>query len=101
MSFSVEISAPAEADMREAIHWHHQVRAGLGADLLLCFEEAIARIEREPLAYPVMFSNVRRVLTRRFPYGIFFAIEGKRIMVLAVFHCKRDPVHWRKRMQSH
>jgi plasmid stabilization system protein ParE len=34
---------------------------------------------------------------RRFPYGILFLEEDKRVIVLAVFHAKRDPRSWHER----
>jgi plasmid stabilization system protein ParE len=37
------------------------------------------------------------VLTRRFPYGLFYVVEAERIVVLAVFHGRRDPKAVRRR----
>ena len=88
----------AEAEVEEAYHWYEQRREGLGADFLLCIEEALEKISRDPEAYPVVHKDVRRTLIRRFPYGIFYIVEEQNIAVLAVFHGRRDPKQWQSRV---
>jgi len=41
--------------------------------------------------------DVRCVRVRRFPYSVFFRAESRRIVVLAVFHARRDPSVWQQR----
>ena len=53
--------------------------------------------EENPRQFPIIFKNVRRALLRRFPYSLFFVVEGDDLTVLACFHASRDPSHWQKR----
>ncbi|MGI8991542.1 MAG: hypothetical protein ACR2I2_18420 [Bryobacteraceae bacterium] len=39
----------------------------------------------------------RRALLRRFPYTLFFTIEGNTLLVIACFHASRDPRQWQQR----
>jgi toxin ParE1/3/4 len=82
----------AEADLAEAYGWYEQQVRGLGAQFLLCVDAAMAAIERNPQLYPVVHKGVvRRALTRRFPYGVYY-VEGMRaVSVIGVVHAKRDP----------
>ena len=61
-------------------------------------DAVMASIERNPQLYPVVHKGViRRALTRRFPYGVFF-VEGERsVSVIAVAHVKRNPRFWKDR----
>jgi plasmid stabilization system protein ParE len=59
--------------------------------------EMAEAIERTPFQFPLVYKNVRRALTRRFPYQIFFVAEEERVVVLAVFHARRDPKIWQGR----
>ncbi len=34
---------------------------------------------------------------RRFPYGVFYVIENNTLVVLAIFHCAREPIIWKSR----
>ena len=96
MKKEVIIRPEAEAEIKEAYHWYEERHKGLGLDFLLCIEEAIEKISRDPETYPLVHKNVRRILIHRFPYSIFF-IEDVKIVVIAVFHAKRNPKKWRFR----
>jgi len=39
----------------------------------------------------------RRAPLRRFPYAVFFALEGNLVIVTAVLHVRRDPAEWQRR----
>jgi len=34
---------------------------------------------------------------RRFPFGVFYVLEGEAVVVLAVFHASRNPKGWQSR----
>ena len=44
-------------------------------------------------------SGIRRALTKRFPYAIYFSIEGTVIVVLAVLHAARNPAEWQRQVE--
>lgn len=92
------IGPDAERDVAEAYRWYEEQRGGLGADFVLCVEEGLAKIKRTPATYPLVYKNVHRLLIRRFPYGIFYVVEPALIVVLAVFHERRDPAGWQTRL---
>jgi plasmid stabilization system protein ParE len=35
---------------------------------------------------------------RRFPYSVYYVVEPSQIVVLAIFHGRRDPKQWRSRV---
>ena len=98
MTLELIIRPEAEAEMGEAFDWYEERVPGLGSDFLLNVDAAFNAILRNPEQYPVVYKNLRRALIRRFPYQVFYLLEDKRIVVLAVFHAKRSPTHWRKRI---
>jgi toxin ParE1/3/4 len=91
------IRAEAEADLTEAHGWYEERRQGLGADFLLCFEEALQKVRRDPELYPRVHKIVRRAPIRRFPYGLFYVLEEGVVAVVGVFHARRDPKCWESR----
>jgi toxin ParE1/3/4 len=56
--------------------------------------EAIASIADRPGSFVEVTNGVRRALTRRFPYAIFFAEEGRVIVILAIKQQAQDPASW-------
>ncbi|MFQ5632611.1 MAG: hypothetical protein ACE5I1_27905 [bacterium] len=48
--------------------------------------------------YLKVYKHVRRALLRRFPFGIFYFLDKSSIIVIAVYHGKRDPKSWQSRL---
>jgi plasmid stabilization system protein ParE len=48
--------------------------------------EAFRRLEANPERFPLYYRDFRRVLTRRFPYKIFFRISGQNLIVFRILH---------------
>ena len=49
-------------------------------------------------AYAPTYKNTRRALVRKFPFGIHYIIKNENIVILAIFHARRDPGEWKKRI---
>lgn len=91
MSFDIIVRPEAENDMKEAFLWYEEQNPGLGYEFLLCVEAVFDTLMRHPELYRKVYQNIRRALTRRFPYGVFYIVEDTKVIILAVFHAKRDP----------
>jgi plasmid stabilization system protein ParE len=91
------IRPEAEVDIKDAYDWYEAQRKGLGESFLLCIEEAVSRVSRNPEIYSIIYKEVRRVLIHRFPFGVFFIEGTESISVLAVLHARRNPKAWKGR----
>lgn len=96
-NYTTRIQPEAQAEIVEAHQWYEDKAEGLGAEFVRAVDACFASIERNPTAYAVVHKQVRRALLRRFPYGIFYLVEGETIVVLACFHGSRDPKQWQRR----
>jgi len=94
---TVYLRPEAQEDLNAAADWYERQRPGLGTELLDEVLGALTRIEEAPLSCPHIRKKVRRALIRRFPFGIYYIVEGDDILVLAVMHGRRDPAKWRVR----
>jgi plasmid stabilization system protein ParE len=50
-----------------------------------------------PLLFAESYRGIRRVPVRRFPYVVYYRVEGDDTVVLAVLHGRRHPREWKKR----
>ena len=91
MSLVLVLRRAAEDDVREAHSWYESRRVGLGEDFLASVEQGLEQLRFAPTAYTQIHGDIRRVLLKRFPYAVFYVIEPRRIVVLAVLHASRDP----------
>ena len=94
---NVRLHPEAEGEFRDAVIWYEHQRGGLGSEFILCIDEAIERIRRNPETYPKVYKSIRRIVVRRFPFALFYEISGAEIRVLAIFHSRRDPSRWQRR----
>jgi plasmid stabilization system protein ParE len=89
---------PAAAnDLRSAYRWYEEQQPGLGEDLLEEVQTVIERMLLLPRAYPIVHRETRRALVRRFPYGVFFRTNEDAVIVVAVYHLRRNPRSWQQR----
>jgi plasmid stabilization system protein ParE len=89
VNWRVIIRPNAEADLQEARSWYESQRAGLGDELLDEIRRAVRLLETDPERRPFYHRDFRRLLTRRFPYKLFYRVEGGRVIVFRILHAKR------------
>lgn len=97
MTFPIILKTEAECDLAEAKAWYDEQRPGLGEEFLDEVDNALKLLSENPYLAAIAYSDIRRALTKRFPYGVFYLLENDSIIILAVLHAKRDPAHWRQR----
>jgi plasmid stabilization system protein ParE len=92
------ISEPSvDLDVEAAFEWYENEQPGLGMEFLDELRAIYNRIADGPLKYQDLRGGIRRALLRRFPYAVYFAIEGDIVIVVAVLHASRDPADWQRR----
>ncbi|HYX71294.1 MAG TPA: type II toxin-antitoxin system RelE/ParE family toxin [Nitrososphaera sp.] len=98
MTYKVIVRPEAEREIQEAFDWYEERSEGLGAEFLRTADACLSGVQRNPEAYQLVHSEVRRVLLRRFPYALFYLVREDTIIVLACFHIKRSPADWQRRI---
>jgi len=91
---------PAVEDVVEAAAWYEAHAPGLGHDLIDEILRATERAKADPELFRIVYrnGNIRRVLTNRFPYRIFFSIVDETLYVHAVLHGARHDRRWTERL---
>jgi len=97
MSFRLRSTPLADMDVEDAFTWYESERVGLGIEFLAELGAIYYLVEESPLKYQVLKWDVRRALTRRFPYAVYFLVENESIVVLMFMHAARDPARWQQR----
>lgn len=99
MSRRLIVRPEAEAEMAEAFAWYENSVSGLGSEYLFCVDAVFNLILRTPQHFPHVHRTVRRALTRRFPYEVFYVEDDERVVILSVFHTRRNPKRWQERIR--
>lgn len=98
MSRRLIIRAEAEMDIGQAALWYAGQAQGVEESFLSEVHAAIQRALENPLAYRRLRRRpeVRRVLTARFPYRIFYVLRPDAVVIIRVLHGARHPGEWTK-----
>lgn len=90
----------ALAEFEAATRHYAAIQPELARRFIDSVEAAIGRITEHPLAHAILEEDVRRCLTRVFPYAVLYTIESDYALIGAVMHCHRKPGYWRDRFAS-
>jgi toxin ParE1/3/4 len=88
----------ALTEYSEAVQYYYsEQRSEVAQGFINAVEDAVYRIRESPDRYIAIDEDVRRCMTRKFPYGILYTVEQDYILILAVMHCSREPGYWKNR----
>jgi len=93
-----EFHPEALQEYDEASHRYAEKEPGLDLRFIVCVENAIEAIVQDPMRWRKFDEDVRRCLTRVFPYAILYTIEEDYILIVAVAHFSREPGYWKHRI---
>ena len=100
MSRVVFLLPEAEQEVEAAFWWYESQKKGLGFEFLLAFDAAIESLRRLPEGHEIVALRTRKILLRRFPYLVLYALEEESILITAVFHGRRNPKLWDDRVRE-
>lgn len=92
---TVRFLSPASRELSEAVEYYEAQRIGLGYEFLSEVETAIERIAEFPNAWTAVTERTRRILLKRFPFGLLYEYHDDNLVVAAVMDLRRDPQHWK------
>ena len=93
----VRFRSEAASDVLLAREWYDGQRPGLGDDFARSLEQVIDLMSRLPEAFPEIAVGLRRGLLGRFPYAVYYRLNGNVLDVIACLHTRRSPSRWRSR----
>ena len=93
----VRFRSEATSDVLLAREWYDGQRPGLGDDFVRSLEQVINLMSELPEAFPEIAVGLRRGLLGRFPYAVYYRLNGNHLEVIACLHTRRSPSGWRNR----
>lgn len=99
MPLQLILTEKAQEDLDDAFKWYEEQVLGLGKEFIRCVDAKISEIKRYPLHHQIVHSDqVRRALTNRFPFSIYFVNEEEIITIFAIVHQSRSLEFWKSRI---
>ena len=102
MSRRLIVRPEAEADISDGAMWYEDREPGFGLEFVSEVQSAIARAIKNPDSFTSVrrYPRVRRVLTRQFPYRVFFIVREDALIVFAILHASRHDRIWKYRAKN-
>ena len=97
MTLPVAFHRAARAEFIEAAAWYEAQRPNLGVAFIAEIELCVALAAEQPQLYAVVHKDVRRLTAEHFPYSVYSRAQPQRVVILAVFHGRRNPAIWQRR----
>ena len=93
----VLISEGAEQDLKDGARFYEDQSAGLGEYFL---DTLFADVESLRLYAGIHERHYDhyRLLSKRFPYAIYYRVHGETIEIRAILDCRRDPARIEERI---
>jgi plasmid stabilization system protein ParE len=98
MNLPLVFRSEARTEFDSAADWYEQQRPGLGVEFVGKVHIVLDQIQQMPALFPVVYRDVRQTIVRRFPYSVLYRVESDQILIVAVFHSRRDPAVWKVRL---
>lgn len=93
-----EFHPDALAVYENAARYYAEYQDGLELRFIASVERVVQQIIEAPERWSVLEDDIRRCLTRVFPYAVLYSVETDCVLIIAVMHSHREPGYWRKRI---
>jgi len=87
----MKILKSAKQDLKEGFYFYESQQAGLGTYFLETLFSDIDSLQLFAGVHSIHFQKYHRLLSKRFPFAVYYRIVRKEIRIYAVFDCRRDP----------
>lgn len=92
----LRVAREAEQELTAAFDWYQERDPALGVELLVEVDRGLQLIADNPFSVALWRPDrpYRKKVLTRFPYAIFFRVEGEVVKVDAIAHVRRRPGYW-------
>jgi hypothetical protein len=94
----IEILDEAKEDLVEGYRFYEPQLEGLGDYFLSCLFSDIDSLQFFAGVHPLYY-GYHRLLSKRFPFAVYYRVEEGVVRVYAVLDCRRDPSWTRMRLK--
>lgn len=94
----IRVLSAAARDLADGYRFYEKQAPGIGAYFLDTLYADIDSLVVNAGIHPVQFGRYHRLLSTRFPFAVYYRVEGEIATVYAVLDCRRSPAWTRSRV---
>ena len=88
---NIKVLPIASDDLFNGYQFYEQQEKGIGSYFLDSLFSDIDSLLVYHGVHPVFFGKYYRLLSKRFPFAVYYTIEDENIIVYAVLDCRKNP----------
>jgi hypothetical protein len=94
----IEILDQAREDLIEGFHFYEDQQSGVGSKFLSSLYSDIESLRRTAGIHPKAYKVYHRLLSKRFPFAVFYTVQNEAVWIHAIIDCRRSPAWIRRRL---
>jgi plasmid stabilization system protein ParE len=94
----IKILDSGSLDLVDGYRFYERQAVGIGAYFLDSLYSDIDSLLISAGMHSVHFEKYHRLLSKRFPFAIYYRVEEETVLVYAVLDCRRDPAWIRNKL---
>ena len=95
----IEILKSAYQDLISGFYFYEKQGKGLGTYFLDTLFSDIDSLQVYAGIHSIHFDKYHRLLSKRFPFAIYYRVEEDMVYIHAVLDCRRNPAWIRKKLK--
>jgi plasmid stabilization system protein ParE len=95
----IKILNSANKDLLDGYWFYEKQAKGMGVYFLDALFSDIDSLRIYAGIHPVYFDKFHRLLSKRFPFAVYYRIEEEDVLIYAVLDCRRAPAWIRKKLR--
>jgi len=89
--YEITYRIKALREFEESIEWYEKKSIAVAENFIEKVRTRIAQIKNNPYQYARKYKQFHEVTVEKYPFNIVYLVENERIIILSVFHHKRNP----------
>jgi plasmid stabilization system protein ParE len=95
----LKILESAKEDLKEGFYFYESQEKGVGSYFLQSLFSDIESLRLFAGIHGIHFGNYHRLLSKRFPFAVYYRVKENEVRIYAILDCRRDPAWIRNRLQ--
>ncbi|TVM03566.1 MAG: hypothetical protein CV087_04445 [Candidatus Brocadia sp. WS118] len=95
----IKILASASQDLIDGYWFYEKQAEGLGIYFLDSLFSDIDSLIINAGIHPLYFGKYHRMLSKRFPFAVYYRVENNTALVYGVLDCRRSPAWIKKKLK--
>jgi hypothetical protein len=87
----IRILKSAKNDLKEGYFFYEFQKSGLGTYLLTTLFSDIESLKISAGVHSIQFEKYFRLLSKRFPFAVYYQLKDDHVNIHAVVDCRRNP----------